>query len=214
MVNHISFKGYTIVSCGTLRRELNHLRETGFLDADKILYTVPGLHENLRELKKQLTKQLNNAKKYSNRIIVIFGDTCYLPEDIDEFLRGVEEREGVEITRVDAMHCVDMLAEESEREKIGGDRKIYWLPPGWFEYRKVVFKNWDPGMANETFPQNDAAIMLDAVGVFEEYSLNSPEDILEFSDWMKIGMEPYNISLDRLKNLLAKCVIDNEVRQK
>jgi hypothetical protein len=30
-----SFKGYTIVSCGTLQRELNHLKNKGFLDADR-----------------------------------------------------------------------------------------------------------------------------------------------------------------------------------
>ena len=50
----LSFKGYTIVSCGTLRRELNYLRDTGFLDADKILYTAPGLHERQTELETNL----------------------------------------------------------------------------------------------------------------------------------------------------------------
>jgi len=55
---------------------------------------------------------------------------------------------------------------------------------------------------------------LDAVGIFDEYSQNSPEKILEFSDWMKLEIEdwmkleiePYKISLDRLKNLLLECI--------
>jgi hypothetical protein len=46
---------------------------------------------------------------------------------------------------------------------------------------------------------------LDAVAIFDEYSQNSPEKILEFSDWMKLEIEPYIISLDRFKNLLLEC---------
>jgi hypothetical protein len=63
MGDRVSFKGYSIVSCGVLHRELNYLRNIGFLDADKILYTAPGLHANRDELKSQLTKQCARAKK-------------------------------------------------------------------------------------------------------------------------------------------------------
>jgi len=36
MPNYTSlFKGYTIVSCGTLRGELNYLKHIHFLDADR-----------------------------------------------------------------------------------------------------------------------------------------------------------------------------------
>ena len=78
MHNHLSFKGCSIVSCGTLRRELNYLKEFRFLDADKILFTAPGLHEKQMELEKQLIRQLNNAKKYSQKVIVVYGERCYL----------------------------------------------------------------------------------------------------------------------------------------
>jgi hypothetical protein len=206
MTDNPSFKGYSIVACGTLHQELNHLRDDGFLDADKVLFTAPGLHENLNELKKQLIKQIRTAKNYSNNVIVVYGDTCYLPKEIDELL----QEEGGKITRIEANHCVDMLASTEERDKIAEGKKIYWLPPGWFEYRKIVFKNWDVGMANETFPQHDKAIMLDSLGVFEEYSMSSPEKILEFSDWMGIPIEPFKISLDRFGNLLSKCIKENE----
>jgi hypothetical protein len=206
MKSRISFKGYSIVSCGTLRRELNHLHNDGFLDADKLLYTAPGLHENLNELKKQLIRQIRTAKSYSEEVIVVYGDTCYLPKEIDEL---TQEEDG-EITRIEADHCIDMLIDSKERDKIADGKKIYWLPPGWFEYRKIIFKNWDVGMANETFPQHEKAIMLDPLGVFDKCSLNSPEKILDFSDWMGIPIEPYKISLDRLKNLLSKCITENE----
>ena len=207
MANRKSFKGHTVVSCGTLRRELNHLKDTGFLDADKILYTAPGLHENPVELERQLVKQLNNAKRYSQKIIVIYGERCYLdPKDSFRGIDKVIQEQGTGISRIQARSCVDMLASAKEREEISEGKKIYWLTPGWLEYWKQIFKGWDSAKANETFPQNDKAILLDAVGIFDEYSKNSPEKILEFCDWMKLEMEPHKISLDRFKNLLLECI--------
>ena len=204
MTNPSSFEGHTIVACGTLRRELNHLRDVGFLDADEILYTAPGLHENLTELKKQLTKRLRDAEEHSDRAIVIYGDSCYLPREIDELLEEVRGK--LKIKRIEARQCVSMLASKEELKTMSGGRKIYWLPTGWFEYRKAVFKFWDAGLANEMFPKHDAAIMLDALGVFEEYMLSAPEKILDFSDWMGIPLEAQGISLDRFKELLSRCV--------
>jgi len=207
VISDISFKGYSIVSCGTLRPELNHLRDIGFLDADKVLYTTPGLHEHLGELERQLRKQLETASKYSKKTIVIYGSKCYLdpenPKDIDQIIQSI----GGDIRRVKATTCIDMLADAEERERVESGNKVYWLPLGWVEYQKIVFKDWDAGMANETFPKHDKAIMLDALGAFEDYSLNSPEKILEFSDWMKIELEPYKVSLDRFKTLLGECIV-------
>jgi c-di-AMP phosphodiesterase-like protein len=202
-----SFKGYSIVSCGTLSPELNYLKDTGFLDADRILYTKPGLHEVPDELEKQLKRQLDNAKKYSPRIIVVYGSKCYIGSknpfrDIDKLI----QENGAEVSRVKAKNCIDMLADIKEREKISQEQKIYWLSPGWLKYWKQIFKDWDVGKANETFPQNDRAILLDALGIYDEYSQNLPEKILEFSDWMAIPIEPYKISLGRLKKLLLECL--------
>ena len=57
MEEHASFQDYTIVACGTLNMELNHLKDSGFLDTRKILYTKPGRHEVPRELESQLIRQ-------------------------------------------------------------------------------------------------------------------------------------------------------------
>ncbi len=203
MPENKTFKGYSIVSCGTLRHELNYLKETGFLNADKILYTVPGLHEIPWELEKQLKKQIDNAGKYSGKIIVVYGSRCYI--DANNPSRGIDEiiqETGPGARRIKAKNCIDMLVGFDERNKIGEGQKVYWLSPGWLEYWKVIFKDWDQGKANETFPQHDRAILLDPTGIFEKYSTDSPEKILEFSDWMSLNVEPYKISLERLKHLL------------
>ena len=197
------FKEVTIVSCGTLRRELNYLKEMGFLNTDKIVYTVPGLHEIPRELERQLKKQIENAKKDS-KILVVYGEKCYV--DTKDPSRGIDriiQETGANAKRIKAKNCIDMLVSADEREAIAGGQKAYWLTPGWLEYWKVIFKDWDKGKANETFPQHDKAILLDPVGIFEEYSAGSPEKILEFADWMRLNIEPYKISLDRLKRLLS-----------
>ena len=46
----ISFEHCSIVACGTLSLELNHLRKNGFLNASRIEYTKPGRHEAPGEL--------------------------------------------------------------------------------------------------------------------------------------------------------------------
>lgn len=43
MENRVSFQDYAIVACGTVNLELNYLKDSGFLDARKILYTNPGV---------------------------------------------------------------------------------------------------------------------------------------------------------------------------
>ncbi len=207
MPDHTSFKDYTIVSCGTLRPELKFLREQGFLDADRILYTTPGLHEHPRELEKQLTRQLSHARNYSRRIIVVYGSRCYV-DPLDPF-RSIDrliQEQGEGIRRVKAANCIDMLADAEQRDRISGGEKVYWLSPGWFMYWRQIFEEWDVGLANETFPKNDKALLLDALGFFDAYVQDHPENVLEFSDWMRIPIEAHEISLERLKSLLSQQV--------
>jgi len=203
-----SFKDCAIVSCGTLAPELNFLKKEGFLDTEQIVYTTPGRHEVPKELENQLIQKINTAKQYCQKIIIVYGGKfCYVNTDnpyktIDTII--AEHAGGISITRVDASHCIDMLASEGQREQISGGRKIWWLTPGWIIYRSHVFQDWDKGKANENFPQHTGgAILLDGIDFWDKYCQEHPEKILEFSDWMGIEIRPYKITLDRLKNLLA-----------
>jgi len=205
-----SFQDYAVVACGTMNMELNFLRDSGFLNAAKVLYTKPGRHEIPRELEGQLIRQLANAKKYANRIIVVYGGKfCYV--NVDNLYRTIDtiieeqEEPGVKISRIQATHCVDMLASAEEREQIGGGKDVYWLTPGWMEYRHYVYQGWDKGLANENFPKHtDGAIMLDAIGYYDKVVQHEPERILDFSDWMGIPIQSYNVSLERFQDLLSE----------
>jgi hypothetical protein len=208
MENHLSFREYAIVACGTLNMELNDLRDSGFLNAKKILYTKPGRHEVPQELESQLIRQIGTAKKYASKIIVVYGGKfCYINADnpyrkIDTIIQEQEES-GLSISRIKSTHCMDMLASEVEREKISQGKDIYWLTPGWMQYRHYVYQGWDKGLANENFPKHTGgAIMLDAIGYYDRIMENEPEKILEFSDWMGIPIEPHRITLNRLRDLL------------
>ncbi|MBE9502446.1 MAG: DUF1638 domain-containing protein [Dehalococcoidia bacterium] len=209
MQNEPSFKDHVIVACGTLIPELTYLKNSGFLDAKKILYTTPGRHEIPRELEEQLVKQIRVAKKYSQKIIVVYGGKfCYINSD-DPYrtIDKVIEEQGPGVSRIKASHCIDMLASVEERDRISKGEKIWWMTPGWIKYRKYVFQDWDKGMAVENFPKHiGGAIVLDGIGFYDRYSEEHPEEILEFSDWMGIPIESREVSLDRLKKLLLEQV--------
>ncbi len=206
-----SFSDTAIVSCGTLTLELNHLKETGFLNARQILYTTPGLHEDPRELERQLIERIGKAKDRADKVIVVYGGKfCYVnANEPTRTMRTIIEEQGPAVRRVQASHCVDMLASEAERETIAqemaGGEKVWWMTPGWIKFRHLVFKGWDKGLANENFPRHTGgAIVLDGIGYMDRYIAEQPEELLEYSDWMGIPIQPYPITLDRLKDLLSE----------
>jgi hypothetical protein len=210
-MDSISFSDIAIVSCGTLSLELNHLSETGFLNARQILYTTPGLHETPRELERQLVKQIVKAKDMANKVIVVYGGKfCYVNADEPtRTMKRMIEEQGPTVKRIRATHCVDVLASEADRERIAqemaGGEKVWWMTPGWIKFRHYVFKDWDKGLANENFPRhNGGAVVLDGIGYVDRYMADHPEEFLEYSDWMGIPIQPYPIALDRLKTLLAE----------
>ena len=151
MAAETSFRGHSIVCCGTLRPEMRALQQSGFLDADRILFTAPGLHESPPRLAEQLTKELAKAKETSRRVIVVYGSRCYLnlddpAEDVDALIRDDAGR----ARRIQAKNCVDMLADAEARDRIACGSKVYWLTTGWLEYWDYIFKDWEAAMANGT----------------------------------------------------------------
>lgn len=213
-MDQTSFSDIAIVSCGTLTLELNHLKETGFLDARQILYTTPGLHEEPRELERQLVERIGKAKDRADKVIVVYGGKfCYVnANEPTRTMTTIIEEQGPAVRRVQATHCVDMLASEEEREKIAlemaGGEKVWWMTPGWIKFRHHVFKGWDKGLANENFPRHTGgAIVLDSLGYMDQYMAEHPEELLEYSDWMGIPIQPYAITLDRFRSLLREQAI-------
>jgi hypothetical protein len=210
-MSEVSFADTAIVSCGTLSLELNALKEEGFLGDAQILFTTPGLHEDVKELERQLVKRVEKAKTLAGKVIVVYGGKfCYINADQPtRTMQTIIGELGPRVSRIKATHCMDMIASEEERESIAqdmaGGEKVWWMTPGWIKFRHQVFKGWDKGLANENFPRHTGgAIVLDGLGFVDQVMAEKPEEFLEYSDWMGIPIQPCPVTLDRFKSLLME----------
>lgn len=208
-MSEISFADVTIVACGTVRPELEYLRGAGFLDAKDILYTTPGLHQDCQELERQLVRQIEKAKTVSDKVIVVYGGKfCYVNvNNPSRVMELIIEEQGPNVVRIDATHCMDMMASEAERREVANGEEVWWMTPGWIRFRSQVFSGWDKATANENFPRHTGgAIVLDAIGYVDKYMEENPEEFLEYSDWMGIPIQGHSVELDRFKSLLVEAL--------
>lgn len=210
-MENISFKDMAIVACGTLKMELDRLKEEGFLDTDHIYYTAPGLHQDIQKLEEQLVQKIQKAKESVDKVIVVYGGKyCYVNVDNPtRTMKDIVAEQGEGVVRVEATHCMDMMASESEREEmvttLTGGEPVFFMTPGWVKYRTQVFKGWDKGIANENFPKHTGGvIVLDGLEYLDNYMAENPEAFLDYCDWMGVPMQACPLSLDRLKSLLRE----------
>ncbi|MBN2025815.1 MAG: DUF1638 domain-containing protein [Actinobacteria bacterium] len=192
-----------IVSCGSFKEILESTQGEGLLDGIEILYTEPCLKERPRKLEGLLKQRIEEAKGKADRILVIYGDGCFV--DTSDFSRGIDSLigdTGIYCERIREHSCIEMMLSEDDKEAISDGMKVYWMMPAWVEHKDEVFEEWDLGKRNQTFPQNDTAIVVDSSGFFERLLEEDPEKILDFSDWMGIPLDARPITLDRFKALL------------
>ena len=206
----ISFSDMAIVSCGTMQMELEALRKEGFLDTDHLFFTPPGLHQDVVKLEERLIASINKAKKKADKIIVVYGGKfCYVNADEPtRTMQQIIEAQGPQVARINATHCMDMVADASELKRIAeelvGGEPVWWMTPGWVKFKNQVFKGWDKALANENFPRHTGgAIVLDGIGFMDQYMETDPEAFLDYCDWMGIPMQAYPVTLDRFKSLLS-----------
>jgi hypothetical protein len=64
----VSFADISIVACGTMSLELNQLKREGLLDTPQILYTTPGLHQDIPELERQLVSGSPRPRRQPQRL--------------------------------------------------------------------------------------------------------------------------------------------------
>ncbi|MBW1702500.1 MAG: DUF1638 domain-containing protein, partial [Deltaproteobacteria bacterium] len=136
----------------------------------------------------------------ADKVLVVYGGKfCYVNADEPlRTMRTIIEEQGPGVARIEATHCMDMIAGEEERERIAqevaGGEKVWWMTPG-----------WDKGLANENFPRHTGgAIVPDGIGYVDQYMNEHPEEFLEYSDWMGIPIQGYAVTLDRFKSLLSE----------
>jgi hypothetical protein len=209
---HPTFEDRCIISCGMLHPEITHLMESGFLNPLRILFTPPGLHALPDRLEEHLLDRLTQAREWcpDHQIIVVYGRKCYI--STDEPLKRVDsilQAHGQGIARVQGEYGYDMVAGLEDRQRISEGRqdKILWFTPGWLKSWKAIYKTyfgWDEADANANFPGfYDKIIVLDGLGLAEEYMIQHAEEILELFDWTGLEVEFHPITLDCFKGLLV-----------
>jgi hypothetical protein len=200
-----------IISCGMLHPEITHLIEGGFLNPRRLFFTPPGLHALPDKLEKHLLRRVTKSRQWcaEHEIIVVYGKKCHV--STEEPLKRVDsilQEAGQGITRVQGEYGYDMLAGLEERQEISEGRqdKVLWFTPGWLRNWKVVYQRyfgWDAADANANFPGfYDKIIVLDGIGVADEYMAHHPDEILELFDWTGLEVDFHPITLDRFKGLL------------
>jgi hypothetical protein len=209
---HPTFEDRCIISCGMLHPEITHLMESGFLNPLRILFTPPGLHALPDRLEEHLLDRLTQAREWcpDHQIIVVYGRKCYI--STDEPLKRVDsimQAHGQGIARVQGEYGYDMVAGLEDRQRISEGRqdKILWFTPGWLKSWKAIYQTyfgWDEADANANFPGfYDKIIVLDGLGLAEEYMIQHAEEILELFDWTGLEVEFQPVTLDRFKGLLV-----------
>jgi hypothetical protein len=209
------FENRCLISCGMLYPEITYLVKTGFLNPRHILFTPPGLHAIPERLEEYLLKKLARIQEWCSdpEIIVVYGKKCHV--STDEPLKRVDsilQKTGQGIVRVRGDYGYDMLAGIEDRQYISGGRqdKILWFTPGWLRSWKTIYRRylgWDDADANANFPgYYDKIIVLDGLGLEEEYMTQHAEQILELFDWTGLEVEFHSITLDRFKGLLKNAL--------
>jgi hypothetical protein len=209
------FENRCLISCGMLYPEITYLVKTGFLNPRHILFTPLGLHAIPERLEEYLLKKLARIQEWCSdpEIIVVYGKKCHV--STDEPLKRVDsilQKTGQGIVRVRGDYGYDMLAGIEDRQYISGGRqdKILWFTPGWLRSWKTIYRRylgWDDADANANFPgYYDKIIVLDGLGLEEEYMTQHAEQILELFDWTGLEVEFHSITLDRFKGLLKNAL--------
>jgi hypothetical protein len=210
MTNPI-FEDRCIISCGMLQPEMTHLLDSGFLHPRHLFFTPPGLHALPEKLEQHLLRKVTKARQWcaDEEIIVVYGKKCHV--SMEEPLKRVDsilEEAGQGIVRVQGEYGYDMLAGFEERQDISQGRqdKVLWFTPGWLRNWKVVYQRyfgWDKADANANFPGfYYKIIVLDSLGIAEEYMTLHADEILELFDWSGLEVDFCPITLDRFKGLL------------
>jgi hypothetical protein len=205
------FEDRCLISCGMLHREIAHLVAIGFINPKQILFTPPGLHARPKRLEQFLLERLSRARKRcpDNRIIVVYGEKCYVnPDEPRKRVDSILQEMSPHIVRVQGEYGYDMLAGLEDRQRIsqGSQDRILWFTPGWLRSWKVIYQNyfgWDRADANANFPgYYDKIVVLDGLGLSEDYMSQHAENILELFDWTGLVVEFHPITLSRFKRLL------------
>jgi len=179
-----------IISCGIFKAELEYLlKKKG--RSTSVRFLDPALHVNFDRLKECLVQALEESRRCSEPVTVLYGN-CH-PE-----MQKIIDHYGA--TKIDARNCIEAIVGRDELCRIDAEAKSFYLTAGWIN-------NW-----REIFAAGVADLDLDFSSMFKDYKrvivfdsgvIPIDEDMVAaFSRFTGLPVERRAISLDRLSRLL------------
>ncbi|WP_419659609.1 putative protein DUF1638 [Desulfosarcina variabilis str. Montpellier] len=158
------FKKPLVISCGILRKEIEHLQRKGDIDVEAYFLSEK-LHMDYNLLDRGLNCALKKHQKKSHRgIVVVYGDLCLGFND--EMKTLISKYDAV---KVDALNCIDcLLGGKGNLLNLDPDHKILFLNPAFIEFGEKIreeTKEW----TRETYSMLDGIVLLDALGDLDDY---------------------------------------------
>ena len=133
-----------VISCGILRKEIEHLLEKGDIDAE-VHFLSEKLHSDYNLLDRGLNHALKKHRMQSPQgVIVVYGDVCLgfngeMKALIDQY----------DVVKVDALNCIDcLLGGKGKLLEMDPDHKYLFLNPAFIQFgreNKGENKRNDPG---------------------------------------------------------------------
>lgn len=191
-----------IVSCGILKKEIEHLLEKGDIDAE-VHFLSEKLHMDYNRLDRGLNAALKKYQKQSPQgVIVVYGDVCLGFNG--EMKRLIDQHD---VVKVDALNCIDcLLGGKGKLLEMDPDHKYLFLNPAFIQFTEKI-RGETKAMTREMFSMLDGIILLDAMGDLDEY--RSKIDEIAAYTGLPI-LKRKNIGLMNLKNVLIEALDRNQ----
>ena len=194
-----------MISCGILKKEIEHLLETGDIDAE-IHFLSERLHMDYNLLDRALNKSL---KKYSEQnrknVIVVYGDVCLGFKD--EMKTLMQKYNAV---KVDGLNCIDcLLGGKGKLLEIDPEHKYLFLNPAFINF-PIKVKGETREQTYEMYSMLDGIILLDEMGDLDNYQ-SGIDEIVSYTGLPILDRK--EIGLDGLKNVLLEALDRSRQKQ-
>jgi hypothetical protein len=190
-----------IISCGILRKEIEHLLEKGDIDA-QVHFLSEKLHTDYNLLERGLNGAIKKHQKQSPQgVIVVYGDVCL---GFNGEMKALMDQ--YDVVKVDAVNCIDcILGGKGKLLEMDPDHKYLFLNPAFIRFAEKI-RGETKEITREMYNMLDGIVLLDAMGDLDAYQ-SKIDEIVDHTG-LPI-LERKDMGLEGLKNILLEALDRN-----
>jgi hypothetical protein len=190
-----------VISCGILRKEIEHLLEKGDIDAE-VHFLSEKLHTDYTLLDRGLNGAIKKHQKQSPRgVIVVYGDVCL---GFNGEMKALMDQ--YDVVKVDALNCIDcILGGKGKLLEMDPEHKYLFLNPAFIRFTEKI-RGETKEITREMYNMLDGIVLLDAMGDLDAYQ----SKIDEIADYTGLPiLERKDMGLEGLKSILLEALDRN-----